>query len=110
MLSARSLKQGCSAKGCKVHSKTSLASPALRPAAHSEWAAHRASTKTSSPFGPQIGRAHVCTPVTNAHLVCRLLLVKKKQDVDTFTHIIASKAVNMSHDDIHINSSTRANK
>src|SRR3546814_2087915 len=25
----------------------------------------------------QIGRAHVCTPVTNAHLVCRLLLVKK---------------------------------
>src|SRR3546814_3320503 len=25
--------------------------------------------------GPsQIGRAHVCTPVTNAHLVCRLLL------------------------------------
>src|SRR3546814_1122996 len=27
-------------------------------------------------FG-QIGRAHVCTPVTNAHLVCRLLLDKK---------------------------------
>src|SRR3546814_9368663 len=27
----------------------------------------------------QIGRAHVCTPVTNAHLVCRLLLEKKKQ-------------------------------
>src|SRR3546814_197468 len=23
---------------------------------------------------PEIGRAHVCTPVTNAHLVCRLLL------------------------------------
>src|SRR3546814_10457764 len=23
---------------------------------------------------PQIGRAHVCTPVTNAHIVCRLLL------------------------------------
>src|SRR3546814_8665068 len=22
----------------------------------------------------QIGRAHVCTPVTNAHLVCRLVL------------------------------------
>src|SRR3546814_7357074 len=22
----------------------------------------------------QIGRAHVCTPVTNAHLVCRILL------------------------------------
>src|SRR3546814_4865572 len=27
----------------------------------------------------EIGRAHVCTPVTNAHLVCRLLLEKKTQ-------------------------------
>src|SRR3546814_2574683 len=27
----------------------------------------------------QIGRAHVCTPVTNAQLVCSLLLDKKKQ-------------------------------
>src|SRR3546814_10787162 len=26
----------------------------------------------------ELGRAHVCTPVTNAHLVCRLLLAKKK--------------------------------
>src|SRR3546814_8077867 len=26
----------------------------------------------------EIGRAHVCTPVTNAHLVCRLMLEKKK--------------------------------
>src|SRR3546814_10298101 len=26
----------------------------------------------------QNGRAHVCTPVTNAHLVCRLLLAKKQ--------------------------------
>src|SRR3546814_10559464 len=25
----------------------------------------------------EIGRAHVCTPVTNAHLVCRLMLEKK---------------------------------
>src|SRR3546814_7390598 len=25
----------------------------------------------------KIGRAHVCTPVTNAHLVCRLLIDKK---------------------------------
>src|SRR3546814_10435053 len=25
-------------------------------------------------ISPEIGRAHVCTPVTNAHLVCRLLL------------------------------------
>src|SRR3546814_5707166 len=27
----------------------------------------------------QIGRAHVRTPVTNAHLVCRLLLEKKNK-------------------------------
>src|SRR3546814_6783715 len=27
----------------------------------------------------EIGRAHVRTPVTNAHLVCRLLLEKKKK-------------------------------
>src|SRR3546814_4104493 len=26
----------------------------------------------------EIGRAHVCTPVTNEHLVCRLLLEKNK--------------------------------
>src|SRR3546814_634376 len=32
-----------------------------------------------SPHETQIGRAHVCTPVTNAHLVCRLLLEKKTQ-------------------------------
>src|SRR3546814_8432075 len=35
-------------------------------------------------FGPhgglgQIGSAHVCTPVTNAHLVCRLLLATKNR-------------------------------
>src|SRR3546814_8633846 len=29
---------------------------------------------------PQIGRAHVSTPVTNAHLVCRLLLEKKQKN------------------------------
>src|SRR3546814_3785399 len=28
----------------------------------------------------EIGRAHVCTPVTNAHLVCRRLLEKKNQN------------------------------
>src|SRR3546814_2968595 len=27
----------------------------------------------------EIGRAHVLTPVTNAHLLCRLLLEKKNQ-------------------------------
>src|SRR3546814_8609342 len=29
--------------------------------------------------GTQIGRAHVCTPVTNAHLVCLLLFPNKHQ-------------------------------
>src|SRR3546814_10925531 len=30
-------------------------------------------------FPEEIGRAHVLTPVTNAHLVCRLLLEQTKQ-------------------------------
>src|SRR3546814_9688187 len=36
----------------------------------------------------KIGRAHVCTPVTNAPLVCRLLLAKKKkqQNIQVSTH------------------------
>src|SRR3546814_2810856 len=29
---------------------------------------------------PEIGSAHVFTPVTNAHLVCRLLLEKKQKN------------------------------
>src|SRR3546814_7845357 len=29
----------------------------------------------------QIGRAHVRTPVTNAHLVCRLMLEKKQTNI-----------------------------
>src|SRR3546814_3196486 len=33
-------------------------------------------TRTIQP--DQIGRAHVCTPVTNSQPVCRLLLEKKK--------------------------------
>src|SRR3546814_3197790 len=33
-------------------------------------------------LGREIGRAHVSTPVTNAHLVCRLLLEKKKNKHD----------------------------
>src|SRR3546814_10918797 len=34
----------------------------------------------------KIGRAHVLTPVTNAHLVCRLLLEKKKKKQDRNRH------------------------
>src|SRR3546814_3003896 len=33
--------------------------------------------------GVEIGRAHVCTQVTNAHLVCRLLLENKKHQIST---------------------------
>src|SRR3546814_3747078 len=32
------------------------------------------------PVPEEIGRAHVCTPVTNAHLVCRLLLYTQTSD------------------------------
>src|SRR3546814_3259794 len=32
----------------------------------------------SNPGVNKIGRAHVCNPVTNAHIVCRLLMEKKK--------------------------------
>src|SRR3546814_10181535 len=34
----------------------------------------------------QIGRAHVRTPVTNAHLVCRLLLEKKNKIKTKYRH------------------------
>src|SRR3546814_5148223 len=33
----------------------------------------------------EIGRAHVCTPVTNAQLVCRLLIEQKKTQPPTQT-------------------------
>src|SRR3546814_1216089 len=36
-----------------------------------------------TPQGWQIGRAHVGTPVTNAHLVCRLLLDKTQNNTNT---------------------------
>src|SRR3546814_2614030 len=39
----------------------------------------RAADPKEDPDGlAEIGRAHVCTPVTNAHLVYRLLLAKNK--------------------------------
>src|SRR3546814_10004720 len=38
---------------------------------------------------PEIGRAHVCTPVTNAHLVCRLLLDKQTYHTIQPTNISA---------------------
>src|SRR3546814_5857429 len=50
--------------------ETVLVEPRQRPA--------RVRVELAFLFGQQIGRAHVLTPVTNAHLVCRLLLEKKK--------------------------------
>src|SRR3546814_9422287 len=43
------------------------------------------------PAAVQIGRAHVWTPVTNAHLVCRLLLEKKKQTHNLYKHTEMTK-------------------
>src|SRR3546814_8839301 len=47
------------------------------------------------PVDGEIGGAHVLTPVTNAHLVCRLLLEKKNQYLITeTTHTIKQTTVN----------------
>src|SRR3546814_5425555 len=42
----------------------------------------------SRPLKAEIGRAHVRTPVTNAHLVCRLLLEKNTKESLAFIHQI----------------------
>src|SRR3546814_4056899 len=42
---------------------------------------------------PEIGRAHVCTPVTNAPLVCRLLLEKKKSYSKYIQSIASFKSI-----------------
>src|SRR3546814_7363615 len=74
--------------------------------AHASWPNSSASIKVSGSAaqfmmtsGPsqQIGRAHVLTPVTNAHLVCRLLLEKKKQH--TAIHVATVEIGNVVNDD-----------
>src|SRR3546814_1209809 len=40
---------------------------------------HLAQRHPDEAAGVEIGRAHVWTPVTNAHLVCRLLLEQQKR-------------------------------
>src|SRR3546814_7652416 len=44
----------------------------------------------ATPFGArlrvEIGRANVLTPVTNAHLVCRLLIEKKNLHSNNYVH------------------------
>src|SRR3546814_10691956 len=42
----------------------------------------------------EIGRAHVRTPVTNAHLVCRLLLEKNKKTQQIHNHTIMKHNTN----------------
>src|SRR3546814_3063372 len=46
-----------------------------------------ATSATDAAASPKIGRAHVCTPVTNAHLLCRLLLDKKLHTPHTLPSI-----------------------
>src|SRR3546814_9605155 len=46
----------------------------------------------------EIGRAHVCTPVTNAHLVCRLLLDKKKSIIITYVPFYHHHTILTDHD------------
>src|SRR3546814_9895511 len=69
--------------------KTPITSPVLRPSGPR-------SALLATPFHctkseREIGRAHVYTPVTNAHLVCRLLLERintHKHHVPTITALI----------------------
>src|SRR3546814_5061532 len=50
--------------------------------------------------GFQIGRAHVSTPVTNAHLLCRLLLEKK---TTPYNHLHQSTPIYPNKNPIHHN-------
>src|SRR3546814_9201650 len=47
-----------------------------------------AGSRETRPFvkDAEIGRAHVWTPVTNAHLVCRHLLAKTKENITNCTN------------------------
>src|SRR3546814_4631602 len=42
---------------------------------------------SSGKQGHEIGRAHVCTPVTHTHLVCRLLLDKQQHKLNLYSYI-----------------------
>src|SRR3546814_9294492 len=49
----------------------------LAPLRSNAYSREMTSGTPAAAIAPKIGRAHVCTPVTNAHLVCRLLREKK---------------------------------
>src|SRR3546814_4292836 len=50
----------------------------------------------------EIRRAHVCTPVTNAHLVCRLLLDKKENNIIPGRYEIAFSQLSASINAYHL--------
>src|SRR3546814_8353897 len=80
-------KSAALAPGAAAHQDTTM--PELLSWASTHWLPHTRATKlvlqdndmrvVRRRYATEIGRTHVCTPVTNAHLVCRLLLEKKKQ-------------------------------
>src|SRR3546814_9758032 len=57
--------------------ENALIADELLPGNRSEADLVEAASNLLSEMSQKIGRAHVCTPVTNAHLVCRLLIEKK---------------------------------
>src|SRR3546814_4890542 len=66
----------CSSSRLARHDKMSGHNgPSGRPAPSSPSGARWTGRGPATPIG-KIGRAHVCTPVTDSHLVCRLMVVK----------------------------------
>src|SRR3546814_8768143 len=47
----------------------------------------RGAVLAEGPYAEEIGRAHVCTPATNAHLVCLLLLETENRHQHETTNI-----------------------
>src|SRR3546814_10676600 len=68
--------KGLGESGSRHDFKKDVGHPRLRHA-RLDGAAQRTKALGFIKLVGEIGRAHVCTPVTNAHLVCRLLLEKK---------------------------------
>src|SRR3546814_7644320 len=58
-------------------------------------------TEASDAATLEIGRAHVCTPVTNAHLVCRLLLEKKNNHASQNSNLFSRNSAHQHHDRQH---------
>src|SRR3546814_5100761 len=65
----------------------SKAGSGSRACASARCARAAAGRSSSSARDRQIGRAHVRTPVTNAHLVCRLPLEKKKHKLEHYNYL-----------------------